>query len=280
MQEKIWKPTSLLSKEEINGLSDKLGVPPLYALLFHRVGVASRDEMGTFMRPDHAQLHDPMLMRDMGKAVERITEARAAGQRVRVYGDYDVDGTTSVAVVYQFLQDHFEHIDHYIPDREKEGYGISELSIEDAIQKNIDLIIALDCGIRSVYLVDQARQNGVDFIICDHHTPGSELPNAAAVLNPKRSDCSYPFKELSGCGIGWKLISALSVHWELDLQKPNEYLDLVAVGVVTGEGLAAAVGGAAGNNMRAITHAHVGVETTGLAGDALENNLGFRSYEY
>jgi len=231
VQEKFWKPATVLAKEEINQLSDKLGVPPLYALLFHRVGVRSKEEMSSFMTPDPSQLHDPFLMRDMEKAVKRITRAREEGQKIRVYGDYDVDGTTSVAVVYQFLKDHFEQIDHYIPDREKEGYGISELSIEDAIEKQIDLVIALDCGIRSVELVARAKANGVDFIICDHHTPGDELPDAVAALNPKRSDCAYPFKELSGCGIGWKLVSALARLWDLPEDKGSEYLDLVAVSV-------------------------------------------------
>lgn len=231
MQDKIWKPSTPLEKGKLEKLSKSLGVPPLYALLLHRAGVRTKEEMQVFLQPDTSPIHDPFLMRDMHRAVERISQARETGQKIRIYGDYDVDGTTSVAVVYQFLKDHFEYIDYYIPDREKEGYGISARSIEDAIEKQIDLVIALDCGIRSVDLIAAAKAEGVDFIVCDHHTPGDQIPDAVAVLNPKRSDCEYPFKELSGCGIGWKLICALVQSWDLDPELPNKYLDMLAVSI-------------------------------------------------
>jgi single-stranded-DNA-specific exonuclease len=214
--------------------------PVLSTLLVHR-GIKNFEEAKYFFRPTHLHLHDPFLMQDMEKAIDRIEQAIANKEKVLVYGDYDVDGTTSVALVYSFFEKYHKNIEYYIPDRYKEGYGISTAGIDYAAANGFALIIALDCGIKSVDKIAYANTLGVDFIICDHHLPGEELPAAIAVLDPKRADCAYPFKELSGCGIGFKLIQAYSDKHDLPFEGVAEYFDLVAISIacdivhITGE---------------------------------------------
>ncbi|MBK7295481.1 MAG: single-stranded-DNA-specific exonuclease RecJ [Flavobacteriales bacterium] len=192
-------------------------------------GIKDHEQASVFFRPSLDQLHDPFLMADMRKAVERIEEALAEKQRIMVYGDYDVDGTTAVALVYSFLQKFTSNICFYIPDRYAEGYGISTQGIDHAKSEGVALIIALDCGIKSIDKVEYANSKGVDFIICDHHRPGDKLPAAVAVLDPKRNDCNYPFKELSGCGVGFKLMQALAQNNNMPFSDLEPLLDLVAV---------------------------------------------------
>jgi single-stranded-DNA-specific exonuclease len=204
--------------------------PVLATLLVHR-GIKNFEEAKYFFRPTHLHLHDPFLMQDMEKAIDRIEQAIANDEKVLVYGDYDVDGTTSVALVYSFFEKYHKNIAYYIPDRYKEGYGISTAGIDYAAANGFGLIIALDCGIKSVDKIAYANTLGVDFIICDHHLPGEQLPAAVAVLDPKRADCAYPFKELSGCGIGFKLIQAYTDKHDLPFEGVAEYFDLVAISI-------------------------------------------------
>jgi single-stranded-DNA-specific exonuclease len=192
-------------------------------------GIETFEQARAFFRPDLSHLHDPFLMQDMDKAVGRIHQAITANERILIYGDYDVDGTTSVSLMVLFFQDFYPNIDFYIPNRYKEGYGISTQGIDYAEANGCSLIIALDCGIKSIDKVDYALTKNINFIICDHHLPGEQLPNASAVLDPKRSDCKYPFKELSGCGVGFKLIQALASHYNLPDEKYLDLIDLVAV---------------------------------------------------
>jgi single-stranded-DNA-specific exonuclease len=203
--------------------------------------VESFDEAKEYFRPSLSQLHDPYLMKDMAEAIERIEKAIENSEKILVYGDYDVDGTTAVALVYSFLTGFYPHVAFYIPDRYKEGYGVSEKGVRYAAENDFKLIIALDCGIKAVEKVKLAKDLGVDFIICDHHTPGEILPEAVAVLDAKREDCNYPYKELSGCGVGFKLIQALSKKRGIDASTLNDYLDLLVVSIaadivpITGE---------------------------------------------
>ena len=204
-------------------------------------GIESYEEAKKFFRPDLNDLHDPFLMKDMDKAVNRITEAISDNEKILIYGDYDVDGTTAIATLYSFLRDLYSNIDYYVPDRYTEGYGISFKGIDYAAENGFSLIIALDCGIKSNDKIDYANEKGIDFIIGDHHTPGDEIPKAVAVLDPKRSDCAYPYKELSGCGIGFKLIQAFCQQNGIPVEKCHQFLDLVCVSIgadivpVTGE---------------------------------------------
>lgn len=228
--------------EVIQELMRVLSVDANIANLLAQRGITSFEEAKKFFRPDHKQLHDPYLMKDMDKAVERVLTAIANSEKVLVYGDYDVDGTTSVALVYSYLKKYFKkRIEFYIPDRYEEGYGISYKGIDHAAANNFQLVIALDCGIKAVEKIKYATTKGVDFIICDHHRPGDELPQAVAVLDPKRPDCNYPFKELSGCGVGFKLISALADKQDESFETLLQYLDFVAISIaadivpITGE---------------------------------------------
>ena len=223
-----WNALPLASKNLVENLSEVLEVSPVIAQLLAQRGVNSFDEAKTFFRPDWAQLHDPFLMQDMTVAVNRIITAMEKNENVMVYGDYDVNGTTSVALVYSYLKNKIENLKPYIPDRYKEGYGISISGINSAKQEGISLIIALDCGIKANEQIAYANDLGIDFVICDHHLPSKILPEAVAVLDPKRSDCTYPFKELCGCGIGFKLIQALQKRLELPEEDLFSYLDLVA----------------------------------------------------
>lgn len=221
-------------------LSASIRVSPVISGMLIRRGVTSYQQAHNYFVPDLSRLHDPFLMRDMDVAVERIRKALDSGERILVYGDYDVDGTTSVALVYRFLRELNPEILFYIPDRNKEGYGVSEAGIAYASAQKVSLIIALDLGIKATARVDLAAEAGIDFIICDHHLPDAEIPRAVAVLDPKRSDCQYPYKELSGCGIGFKLIQAYARRYGHE-ESVYRFLDLVAVSIasdivpVTGE---------------------------------------------
>jgi single-stranded-DNA-specific exonuclease len=231
--EKIWSYKPQGDINDSKHLSAALNVNMVIAnLLVHR-GIKTYNEAKAFFRPRLADLHDPFLMKDMEKAVERLERAIADQERVLIYGDYDVDGTTSVAMIYLFLKDYISYIDYYIPDRYTEGYGISPQSIDYAVQDKISLVIVLDCGIKAVEKVKYAHQNGVDFIICDHHNPGDYLPEAVAVLDPKRTDCSYPYKELSGCGVGFKLLQAFTIKNNISQERLFDLLDLVVVSIAS-----------------------------------------------
>lgn len=219
--------------ERVLRLQQELKIHPVLCRLLINRGICSFDEAKIFFRPQLEHLHDPFLMQDMSKAIERIEKALRDEEHILVYGDYDVDGTTSVALMYSFLGEFYNRIDYYVPHRYKEGYGISKQGIDYAHQKGCKLIIALDCGIKSIEKVKYANQLGIDFIICDHHLPGEELPPAYAVLDPKRSDCSYPYKELSGCGIGFKLIQAFAKNNHIPFEIVEKYLDLVAVSIAS-----------------------------------------------
>ncbi|MDC6365220.1 MULTISPECIES: single-stranded-DNA-specific exonuclease RecJ [Flavobacteriaceae] len=229
------------SQETINQLSNELKVDPLVAHLLVQRGITNYEEAKHFFRPQLDHLHDPFLMKDMNKAVERIEQAISAGENILVYGDYDVDGTTSVALMSSFLQETYPNVATYIPDRYAEGYGVSLKGIDYAADNDISLIIALDCGVKAVKQVNYAKEKGIDFIICDHHRPGNILPNAIAVLDPKQEDCPYPYKELCGCGVGFKLIQALVLKNGRAIASLVPYLDLVATAIaadivpITGE---------------------------------------------
>ena len=226
-----WYTPPSAPENTVEHLSGALGVSPVIAQLLAQRGITSYEEAKNFFRPDWSQLHDPYLMQDMTVAVNRIIQAIERHERVMVYGDYDVDGTTSVALVYSFLKDKIENLTPYVPDRYKEGYGISIAGIDHAKEEGISLIIALDCGIKANAQIDYANDLGVDFVICDHHLPSENLPKAIAVLDPKRGDCAYPFKELCGCGIGFKLIQAVQQRMELPQKELFCYLDLVATAI-------------------------------------------------
>jgi len=230
--EKRWKIIEP-DKDKIKTLHKSLSISlPLCNILVQR-GIDTFEKAKDYFRPQLSQLHDPFLMKDMEKAVERILFAIKNNQKILVFGDYDVDGTTSVALMYRFLKKVYckENIDFYIPHRYREGYGISKRGIDFAKENNFDLIISLDCGIKSVELIAYACTLGLDFIVCDHHLPDEELPPAIAILNPKQKDCKYPFKELCGCGVGFKLITALSQRLGLHENECLCYLDLVVTAI-------------------------------------------------
>lgn len=222
-------------------LTEELNVDPVIADLLVQRGITSYEEAFKYFRPALEDLHDPWQMQDMDVAVERLEKAIDEGERILIYGDYDVDGTTSVALVYGFLREHYSNLDFYIPDRYKEGYGISDAGITHAIDEGYGLVISLDCGIKAVNTIKRAAEAGVDFVVCDHHLPGEALPPAVAVLDPKRADCCYPYKDLSGCGIGFKFLQAFCIKNEIPLEHLYQYLDLAAVSIaadivpITGE---------------------------------------------
>ena len=227
----LWQSISPPETTNVQQLSFQLNVPQEIAYLLVQRGITSFDQAKKFFRPVWEDLHSPFLMQDMKKAVERIVHAIEIEESVMVFGDYDVDGTTAVALMTSYLKSHLDHVVPYIPDRYKEGYGISIAGIDYAKSDGISLIIALDCGIKAHEQIEYADGKGIDFIICDHHLPDDELPKAAAVLDPKRADCKYPFKELCGCGIGFKLIQALNQYFELADSDLTPYLDLVATAI-------------------------------------------------
>ncbi|MEH6406260.1 MAG: single-stranded-DNA-specific exonuclease RecJ [Leeuwenhoekiella sp.] len=222
-------------------LAQELGVPEVIGELLIQRGIETFAQAKTFFRPSLEDLHDPFLMKDMDKAVNRIEKAIENSENILVYGDYDVDGTTSVALMSSYLQTIYSNVATYIPDRYAEGYGVSYMGIDYAHDNDISLIIALDCGVKAIDKVAYAKEKGVDFIICDHHRPGAEIPDAVAVLDPKRADCTYPYDELCGCGVGFKLIQALAQKAGFPVQTLVPYLDLVATAIgadivpITGE---------------------------------------------
>jgi len=236
-----WTVKPLPNPEKVQNLQQALGVEKAIATLLVQRGIETFEEAKKFFRPSLKDLHDPFLMKDMDKAVARIEQALAEGENILVYGDYDVDGTTSVALMSSYLKTRTPQIATYIPDRYAEGYGVSYQGIDYAADNDISLIIALDCGIKAIEKVAYAKEKGVDFIICDHHRPGKEIPNAVAVLDPKREDCEYPYKELCGCGVGFKLIQALEEKIGNPVETLMPFFDLVATAIgadivpITGE---------------------------------------------
>jgi len=230
---KKWRVNILEFNENTQNLAKVLNGDLKIAGLLMERGISTFEEAKSFFRPSLNNLHDPFLMKDMLKAVERINLAFEKKEKIMVFGDYDVDGTSATALVFTFLKSKYDLLEYYIPDRYLEGYGISYKAIDIAQQKNISLIIALDCGIRAHDKIDYANQKNIDFIICDHHLPSETLPNAKAILDPKREDCQYPFKELSGCGVGFKLMQALCRKKNWDENELFDYLDLVAISIAS-----------------------------------------------
>lgn len=230
-----WILSQLTPEQEANcaTLAEELGVGLILAQLLVQRGINTFDEAKKFFRPDLHDLHDPFLIKDMDKAIERLNQALSQKEKILVYGDYDVDGTTAVALVYTFLSRCTNAIDFYIPDRYNEGYGISFKAIDFAHDNGFALVIALDCGIKAVDKVKYANTLGIDFIICDHHNPDSELPPAVAVLDSKRADCPYPYKHLSGCGVGFKLMQAFAQNNGIDFAQLRPLFDLVAVSIAS-----------------------------------------------
>jgi single-stranded-DNA-specific exonuclease len=236
-----WTLQSKPEKQKVQQLQHELHVDEIIATLLVQRGIETYEQARTFFRPTLADLHDPFLMKDMDKAVSRILLAIQKNENILVFGDYDVDGTTAVSLVASYLRSFYPNVATYIPDRYDEGYGISFKGIDFADDNGFSLIIALDCGIKSIEHIDYAKEKAIDFIICDHHRPGETLPNAVAVLDPKREDCHYPYDELCGCGIGFKLIQALATHQNQTIEDLLPYLDLVATAIaadivpITGE---------------------------------------------
>lgn len=231
--EKKWNIHQVNNEETVASLQKALGVDGIIAKLLVLRGINTFDESKTFFRPSLDMLHDPFLMKGMNSAIERIDKAIANNEKVLIFGDYDVDGTTSVALVYSFFKDYIGRIRYYIPDRYTEGYGISFQSIDYAAENHYSLIIALDCGIKANDKIEYANSKNIDFIICDHHLPGDEIPAAVAVLDPKQHDCPYPFKELAGCGIGFKLAQAFCIRNGVDEKDVFKYLDLVVTSIAS-----------------------------------------------
>ncbi|GAF01895.1 single-stranded-DNA-specific exonuclease RecJ [Saccharicrinis fermentans] len=231
--EKRWNIKETGDKEKVEHLSKVLNIDRFLSNLLVQRGVETFDEAKAFFRPSYEHLHDPFLMKDMNKAIDRLEQAIEKDEKVVVYGDYDVDGTTSVSLVYSFLKPYFKNISFYIPNRYEEGYGISYKGIDYFAEEKCTLVIALDCGIKAVDKMIYAKEKGIEFIICDHHTPGDILPEAAACLDPKRPDCNYPDENLSGCGVGFKFLQAFCKRRNLDHAKLYDYLDLVAVSIAS-----------------------------------------------
>lgn len=248
MAAKRWKVKQPAPPEVTERLVREVKVSPIIANLLWQRGVSTYDEAKLFFRPQLEHLHNPFLMKDMDKAIERINKAIKNNEKILIYGDYDVDGTTSVALVYSFFKNHLHCkgelqtiLDYYIPDRYKEGYGISTAGIDYAAEAGFSLVIALDCGIKAIDKIEYANKKNIDFIVCDHHLPGDKIPAAVAVLDPKRKDCPYPYKELSGCGIGFKLIQAYAQKNNIPVENLEQFLDLTAISIaadivpITGE---------------------------------------------
>lgn len=230
-QPKRWIIKPYPQQEETESLAAAININKYIAAILVQRGVHSFQEAKSFFRPSLEELHDPFLMKDMDRAVERLVQATKANERILIYGDYDVDGTTSVALFYGFLKTKYDNLEYYIPDRYKEGYGVSKAGIEHARNTGATLIVSLDCGIRSVEMVTLAASYGIDFIICDHHNQGDLLPPAYAILDPKRLDCTYPFKELSGCGVGFKLLQGLCSKTGYKSDELFQQLDLLAISI-------------------------------------------------
>jgi single-stranded-DNA-specific exonuclease len=228
--QKRWKILTP-DKQKSDLLQQSLKISPVICNILVQRGIETFEQSKKYFRPELSDLHDPWLMKDMDKAVERVILAINNKEKILVFGDYDVDGTTSVACMYGFLDKIHSAVDFYIPHRYREGYGVSKAGIDHAKENGFTLIISLDCGIKSIDLISYAKQSGIDFIVCDHHLPDEELPPAIAILNPKQKGCNYPYKELCGCGVGFKLISALAPHFNLSDADVYENLDLVATAI-------------------------------------------------
>lgn len=226
-----WLIKEAADPEKVERLHTEVGIDKVLADLLVKRGIETFDQARTFFKPDLANLHDPFLMKDMDLAVERLHKAIEDGERIMVYGDYDVDGTTAVALLYSFIGRFTDKLDFYIPDRHDEGYGVSAKGIQTACQKGVKLIITIDCGIKAVEKVDMANSLGMDVIICDHHLPDEQLPKAVAVLDPKREDCHYPFDDLSGCGIGFKLAQAYCQKYNIPFASLEPLLDLLVMSI-------------------------------------------------
>ena len=264
--------------EEAAELAAAARIHPALGRLLHERGMRTPAEVTQFFRPQLTTLHDPFLMNDMDKAVDRLNEAMGKKERILVYGDYDVDGCTAVALVYKFLRQYYSHIDYYIPDRYDEGYGISHKSIEMAAESGVKLVIVLDCGIKAVEEIAYAKSLGVDFIICDHHVPDSELPDAVAILNPKRTDNRYPDTNLSGCGVGFKLMQAFAQSNGIAQGRLVPLLDLCVVSIasdivpITGENRILAYHGLRSLNTNPGTGLRAIIEVCGLGDRELTMN--------
>ena len=239
--EKSWILKEQADEREIDKLSSEINVNPVLSNILLQRGISDFEKAKRFFRPSLDELHDPFLMKGMDIAATRLIEAIEEKQSILVYGDYDVDGTTAVSTLYSFLLHLTDQVHYYIPDRYLEGYGVSRQGIEYAVENKCDLIISLDCGIKAIEQISYAKENQIDFIVCDHHLPGKDLPPALAILDPKQEDCPYPYKELSGCGVGFKLIQAVCHKLDYPEHIAFEYLDLLAVSIaadivsVTGE---------------------------------------------
>tara|TARA_B100000497_G_scaffold12645_1_gene14422 strand:- start:657 stop:2360 length:1704 start_codon:yes stop_codon:yes gene_type:complete len=229
--ENLWTLKPIPDAKVVSSLQESLGVAPIIATLLAQRGINTFEEAKQFFRPQLSGLNDPFLMKDMDLAVNRLHTAISGNEKVLVYGDYDVDGTTAVSLMYLFLKNKCSHVEYYIPDRYEEGYGVSYKGIDYAKSNGFTLIVCLDCGIKAVEKVAYAKDQGIDFIICDHHRPGEKLPSAVAVLDPKRMDCNYPFKELCGCGVGFKLAQAYHQYFNLRFEDLIPLLDLVVVSI-------------------------------------------------
>ncbi len=267
---------------DLKHLSAALNVDMAIANLLIQRGIKTFSEARSFFRPKLTDLHDPFMMKDMDKAVARVKKAIDDDEKVMIYGDYDVDGTTSVALMYSFLKSRLTNIEYYIPDRYMEGYGISRLSIDYASENKITLVIVLDCGIKAVDKIAYAKELGIDFIICDHHNPDYTIPDAIAVLDPKQSDCQYPFKELSGCGVGFKLIQAFCMNQGIPEEVAFELLDLVVVSIASdivplmGENRVLAYFGLQKLNSNPSTGLKTIIKYAGLVGEIKINDIVFK----
>ncbi len=280
--QKSWRIKNPAEINDLKHLSAALNVDMAIANLLIQRGIKTFSEARSFFRPKLTDLHDPFLMKDMDKAVVRIKKAIDNNEKIMIYGDYDVDGTTSVALMYSFLKSRITNIEYYIPDRYMEGYGISLLSIDYAHQHQISLVIVLDCGIKAVDKIDYAKKLGIDFIICDHHNPDEIIPDAVAVLDPKQPDCNYPFKELSGCGVGFKLIQAYCMNQGIPEEVAFELLDLVVVSIasdivpVTGENRILAYFGLQKLNANPSTGLKTIIKYAGITGEIRINDIVFK----
>ena len=228
-----YQPPTQEQTEAAKALSKETGISPTLCKLLIERGISTAAEVKRFFRPQLNELHDPFLMKDMDIAVDRLNQAMGRKERILVYGDYDVDGTTAVALVYKFLQQFYSNIDYYIPDRYNEGYGVSVQGVDYAYETGVKLIIVLDCGIKAVDEIAYAKEKGIDFIICDHHVPDEVLPPAVAILNAKRPDATYPYEHLSGCGVGFKFMQAFAINNGIEFHQLTPLLDLVAVSVAS-----------------------------------------------
>ena len=228
-----YQPPTQEQRDAARALAKDVGISPILCHLLYKRGITSAKAVKQFFRPQLSDLYDPFLMNDMDVAVERLNRAMGRKERILIYGDYDVDGTTAVALVYKFLQQFYSNIDYYIPDRYNEGYGVSKKGVDYADETGVKLIIVLDCGIKAVEEIAYAKEKGIDFIICDHHVPGDVLPPAVAILNPKRADSSYPYEHLSGCGVGFKLMQAFAKSNGIEFSQLIPLLDLCAVSIAS-----------------------------------------------